>query len=287
MRTVQHSGSIADRLAALSPATEPSTAPDAKGFPHFADGALLAVGSTGGSKSGLRFAFGSGLDDSETPSRSSGKTVDAAQGLDVKRRVAEPQRQSAPVGPRAGQPIEHVGTVEVTPADEKLKLYFDTRSLNAPLANPVHQASFDYIVPPQKIEGALFPLRIEPRHRLGELSAILVSGLPEGSVLSAGTRVSSTAWGLLPDQLDDLRIWLGETSGRLVKLTVRVFQPNGMLAGQTQLRMRRSNIYPVGGPLPRPRTKDVLAKRTVDGEIITGTMQAQTALHGEEIIQLG
>ncbi|MEM1307386.1 MAG: hypothetical protein AAGG99_07670, partial [Pseudomonadota bacterium] len=96
------------------------------------------------------------------------------------------------------------------------------------------------------------PLRIEPRHRLGELSAILLSGLPDGIVLSAGTRLNATSWGLLPSQLDDLRIWLPSQAPSALDVSVQVFQPNGLLAGQSQLRIRRAEYYPASGPLPWP-----------------------------------
>ncbi|MEO1694234.1 MAG: hypothetical protein AAFR55_03235 [Pseudomonadota bacterium] len=144
------------------------------------------------------------------------------------------------------------GAVEIPASDKGLRLYFDTRSLNAPLANPVHQATFDLVVPGDAVEGALFPLRIEPRHRLGELSAILLSGLPDGIVLSAGTRLNATSWGLLPSQLDDLRIWLPSHVASTLDVSVQVFQPNGLLAGQSQLRIRRAEYYPASGPLPWP-----------------------------------
>ncbi|MEM1306983.1 MAG: hypothetical protein AAGG99_05615, partial [Pseudomonadota bacterium] len=47
------------------------------------------------------------------------------------------------------------GAVEIPASDKGLRLYFDTRSLNAPLANPVHQATFDLVVPGDAVEGAL------------------------------------------------------------------------------------------------------------------------------------
>lgn len=93
-------------------------------------------------------------------------------------------------------------------------------------------------------DGAPLPLRLQPRHGNSAVpTAILISGLPGDAVLSAGTRITDTSWGLLPHQLDDLHIILGPSNPEYVEFSVSVFGTDGGLAGERQMRIERAKVH--------------------------------------------
>ena len=105
---------------------------------------------------------------------------------------------------------------------------------------------------------------------LDPLSVVILRGLPEGSVLSSGARVSLTAWAVAAGDFDKLVVTLGKSADRPVLASpvlasVELINPAGFPDGAAQIEIRRLANSPMDKhqgvalkpPAPAAQAEDV------------------------------
>ena len=74
---------------------------------------------------------------------------------------------------------------------------------------------------------------------LDPLSVVILRGLPEGSVLSSGARVSLTAWAVAAGDFDKLVVTFGKSADRPIFADIELINPAGFPEAAAQIEIRR------------------------------------------------
>ena len=132
-----------------------------------------------------------------------------------------------------------------------------------------------------------FPIALDGTDGVPARSIIAISGLPQGSKLSAGRPHDETEWNLKPDEIGDLHLALAGNGSSDAKLTIQLIAPDGTIIADaaTVLRVTTDSALNIEAELAQPQVRDVQAEglEATGGENKVANLDAATTVSGYSV----
>jgi hypothetical protein len=129
-------------------------------------------------------------------------------------------------------------------------------------------------------EHVSFPIAVDGTDGMPPLSRIVIKGLPSGSELSNGYRISNGEWNLNSDQIGDLHLVLGDNATSDTKLAIQLVAPDGRIVADTATTLKMTD------PQASVVTSGIAAQQT-ETQLSTGQTQSLEVIEATEPISPG